>query len=498
MLHRRKVRGDLGYWCETYLAPLNQAPARHHRLLIEKLEAISAGTIDRLMITMPPGSAKSTYASVLFPAWWLARHPRSTLICASHTSHLAETFGRRVRDLVIDNKVLLGYGIKSDNKAVGSWSTDDGSTYFAVGVGGAVAGRRADCAILDDLIKNQEDADSVRSRDRAWDWYQADLLTRLKPGGRVILIMTRWHNDDLAGRLLQAQKAGGDKWAVVNLPAIAGLDDALGREPGEALWPDWEGVEALSRKRKSMTDRTWSALYQQQPTTTEGSILRRDYWRPWTDEAPKRPAAIVISLDTAYSEKSSADPTGCSVWYLVDTDYFPSRTRPGEPIETPDMRSKCLLRFAWRERLPFPELITHVLDTVKHFGIPGVPLRLLIETKASGISVVQEMRRLMPDLVIEGVNPVGDKTSRAHSVTAMMEAGRVYALARVEDDGPAYRPWADMVIDECAAFPVGQHDDLVDTVTQALRYFRDSGVEFFPEDAPEPAKSGSTRHKMQF
>jgi predicted phage terminase large subunit-like protein len=833
--------------------------------LIEKLEQISAGTIDRLMITMPPGSAKSTYASVLFPAWWLAQHPRSTLISASHTAELAETFGRRVRDLIIDNQTLFGYGIRSDNKAVGSWSTNDGSTYFAVGIGGAVAGRRADClvsdtslftksgtiridtvsvgeyilsydtatnrpcyrrvlavlrrranvtyrihtskgrvveatgahpfyaggkwikaasvcvgdmllcpvrtvcgkegkpsrpgtsgvlfagllqgsgadgnetlrelregcnaaskpiraqecaesvlqcglfdhrqeysvgqsasrlsdlrgvvagnaaesahllgymqtsnacdwfcktdqafatgtdlscllagfqaakaqeepnilrsrlcresfksegkwaeqplleawnnaeasvdermdcrsasdlvpgcddvryvsdrrirsarspyqhdangpsarelgsslpvlpqvatccgevetesdtvslvecirsgsdvydvqiegtecffangilchncAILDDPIRNQEDADSARSRNRTWEWYQADLLTRLKPGGRVVLIQTRWHNDDLAGRLLQAQREGGDKWDVVNLPALAGANDPLGRQVGEALWPDWESAEALARKRKNISSRTWSALYQQQPQTEEGSILRRDYWRHWTEAAPKNPATIVISLDTAYSEKDSADPTACSIWHLIDTDYFPTRTRPGEPVPTPDMRMKCLLRFAWAERLPFPELITHILETVEAFKLPNVPLRMLVENKASGLSVVQEMRRLMPDLVIDSVNPVGDKVARAHSVTAMMESGRIYAMARVGDDGPEFRPWAEDVINECAAFPVGAHDDRVDTVTQALRYFRDSGVEFFFEDGPEIPKAGTLPHKMQF
>jgi predicted phage terminase large subunit-like protein len=494
------VRADFGYWCEVFLAPLGQYPARHHRLLIEKLTAVSEGKIDRLMFLLPPGSAKSTYASVLFAAWWFCQHKRSTVIAASHTGDLAEHFSRQVRNLVEEHGVNLGWQLRADNKAVGSWSNSDGSQYFAVGIGGAVAGRRADLVIIDDPVRSQEAADSPRDREKVWSWYQSDLLTRLKPGGRIVVIQTRWHADDLGGRLLQAQKEmpGADKWEVISLPAIAGSGDALGRAPGEALWPEWEGVEALNRKRKNMSERTWSALFQQSPTTAEGAIIRRNMWRHWTDAAPRKPACIVIALDTAYTDKTQNDATGCAVFHLVDTDYFPERTRPGEPVPTPDMRSKCLLRFAWRERLAFPELITHILETVEAFKLPGVPMRLLIEAKASGLSVIQEMRRLMPYLIIDEVVPKGDKVARAHSVTAMFEQGRVYAMARTETDGPAFRPWADMVIDECGAFPVGQHDDLVDATVMALRYFRDSGVEFFFEDGPEIPKAGTLPHKMQF
>lgn len=661
VLHRRKARADLRYWCETALAPLNQSPARHHRLLIEKLEAVSRGEIDRLMVLMPPGSAKSTYASVLFPAWWFAAHPRSTVIAASHTGDLAEHFGRQVRNLVDEHSAMLGYGLRADNKAVGSWSTTDGSQYFAVGVGGAVSGRRADCIsgdtkvmtpqgevridsiditaspcyvlsyderakrpgyrrvlafsrrpsserwriqsasgcvveasgnhrfyvdgewrpasaisvgdvllrslpvassaagkgsdevdrpadvlrsggtqedtqpdavalverlcgdcdlydiqvegtqcffangvlvhnciMVDDPVRSQEAADSERDRDKVWSWYQSDLMTRLKPGGRIVLIMTRWHSDDLGGRLLNAMKNGGDQWEVINLPALAGLDDPLDRKPGEALWPEWESAEALNRKRKNISARTWAALYQQTPTTEEGAILRRDMWQPWLDAAPRAPAMIVISLDTAYTEKTQNDPTGCTVWYLVEADYLSPDRKPGQVVMPPDARTKALLRFAWRERLPFPDLIEHIQDTVQHFGISGVPIRLLVEKKASGISVIQEMRRRMPDLIIHGYAPQGDKVSRVHAVTALFEGGRVYAMARQEADGPAFRPFADMVIDECAAFPVGQHDDLVDTCSAALKHFRDMGVEFFAEDEPPPARHGAGFGKAQF
>ncbi|MEO8716543.1 MAG: terminase family protein, partial [Acetobacteraceae bacterium] len=225
---------DLNAWARYALAPSGQRPARHHLLLLGMLDQVSLGEIDRLMVLMPPGSAKSTYASVLFPAWWFVRHPRSSVIAASHTADLATHFGRQVRALVTEHSGVLGYRLDAGNRAAARWQTSACGEYFATGVRGPLAGRRADLAIIDDPIKSFGDAESAVQRERLWDWYRSDLTTRLKPRARVVLIMTRWHEEDLAGRLLAGD---GAEWRTIRLPALAEANDPLSRLEGEPLWP---------------------------------------------------------------------------------------------------------------------------------------------------------------------------------------------------------------------------------------------------------------------
>ena len=272
---RRLIRSDLTAWCVEALAPLSQIPARHHRLLIRELEAVSRGEVDRLMILMPPGSAKSTYASILFPVWWLAQHPAATLIAASHTAELAERFGRRVRNLIAEHAGVLGFDLSPDNKAAGRWETTKGGEYFAAGVGGAITGRRADLAIIDDPVKSKEAAESEVTRQSTWDWYRNDLYTRLKPGAAVVVIMTRWHEEDLGGHLIEEMSTGGDRWRVLKLPALAtDADDPLGRAANEPLWPEWENGEAIARKRATLGERDFGALFQQDPRPDRNIVLR--------------------------------------------------------------------------------------------------------------------------------------------------------------------------------------------------------------------------------
>ena len=225
------------------------------------------------MILMPPGSAKSTYASVVFPAWWFTQHPKTSIISASHSLSLAEHFSRRVRTLIQVKQPILGFDVSLDQRAKGSWTTSNGGEYLAVGVHGAIAGRRADLIIIDDPIKSQADAESVRQRDHIWQWYRSDITTRLKPGGRVVLIMTRWHPDDLGGQLLEH---AGPEWRVVRLPAIAEADDPLGRVVGTPLWPEWEDSAALLRKREMIGERAWAALFQQMPLPSGGRLFSID------------------------------------------------------------------------------------------------------------------------------------------------------------------------------------------------------------------------------
>jgi hypothetical protein len=240
---------------------MEQTPARHHKLLLSWLEAVSKGTVDRLMILMPPGHGKSVYASVLFPAWWFSQHPQSAVIATSHTAELAERFGRRVRNLIMEHSGSLGYSVRSDSAAAGRWELDTGAEYYAAGVGGTITGRRADLAIIDDPVGSRQDAESELQRERVYDWFRADLYTRMKPGGRIILIQTRWHSDDLGGRLLAEMETGKDKWHVLKLPALAtDDDDAMGRAIGEPLWAEWEDAEKLDRKRQAIGERDWSAL----------------------------------------------------------------------------------------------------------------------------------------------------------------------------------------------------------------------------------------------
>jgi hypothetical protein len=245
LLYRRQVRRDFRLWCQHIIGPLGQSLAKHHELLIDELTAVAEGSVERLMILMPPNSAKSTYASVLFPCWFLCQHPQSSIIAASHTLDLAEKFGRRVRDLIANDTLTLNYGLRADNQAAGRWATSESGEFFAIGVGGAVTGRRGDLIIIDDPVASREQAESKLVRDRTWDWFTGDLYTRLNPGGRIVLIQTRWHVDDLAGRLLEDMAAGGEPWKIIKLPAIAGDDvedggyaDPLGRKPGDPLWPE--------------------------------------------------------------------------------------------------------------------------------------------------------------------------------------------------------------------------------------------------------------------
>jgi hypothetical protein len=292
-------------------------PAKHHKLLISKLEAVARGRIDRLMVLMPPGSAKSKYSSELFPAYYFCRKPDAAVIAVSHTAELAERFGRKVRNLIASNADTLNYGIAPDNKAAGRWETTDGGEYFAAGVGGSVTGRRADLAIIDDPVASRADAESETVRESTWAWYTNDLYTRLKPGAAIILIMTRWHLDDLGGRLLLEMANGGDQWNVLCLPALANSPhDALGRKAGEPLWPEWEDAEALERKRNAIGARDFGALFQQDPKPAGASYFNESdllvLGKPV--EYPKTCDRVFAVIDSAVKDGKDHDGTAVTYW----------------------------------------------------------------------------------------------------------------------------------------------------------------------------------------
>jgi len=397
---------------------------------------------------------------VLYPSWYLGRNPSKQIIAASHTAELAESFGRRVRNLCKSpeyGRLFPGATLSDDSQAAGRWDTAAGGGYFAAGVGGSVTGRRADIVILDDVVRSREDADSERVRQKTWDWYVADLKTRLKPHGAIVLIMTRWHVDDLAGRLLEDQRHGGEQWEIVSLPMIAGDNDPLGRAKGEQLWPEWFTPDMIQQARRD--SRNWAALYQQSPTVDGGNILKRDWWRIWPEGKPlPKCEHVFLSWDTAYSDKGYRDNsysamTAWGVWY-----------------DEQEARHALLLLRAWHGQIDYPDLRRKARDLDKELQ----PDCHLIEKKASGQSLIQDLRRI-PSVRVRTYNPDKDKITRAYSVQAMLEAGQVWAPDR---------RWAEQLIESVAQFPSGAppSSDYTDTVTQALLYLRNSWWVEHPDD----------------
>ena len=290
----------------------NYTPSWLHREIARQLERVEKGEVKRLMLFVPPRHGKSELGSINFPAWYLGKHPEKEVITSSYSADLAQDFGYKTRNLVDtqEYKELFQTKLREDSKSKAKWMTQEGGSYTAVGVGGAITGRGADVLIIDDPIKNREEAESKVVRDKIWSWYTSTAYTRLEKGGAVILILTRWHKDDLAGRLLEAQKEGGDKWEVVKFPAIA-TEDEMMRKQGESLWQDKYNIEALEQIKKTIGIYDWQALYQQEPVSSETQEFKQDYWHYRTmDEVLALQTRRTLSIDTAISQKASADFTG--------------------------------------------------------------------------------------------------------------------------------------------------------------------------------------------
>lgn len=423
-------------WCRHVLRPLEQRPEKHHRRLLKELQTLATTRWqDRLVVLMPPGNAKSTYASLLFPAWWFTRHPRSSVIAASHTGELATHFGRSLRNMIAEHEPVLGYGLARDNHAAHRFRTTTGGEYFAVGVDGAVTGRRADLVLVDDPIKSHAEADSAQARERLWDWYRSELVTRLKPGGRIVLVMTRWHEDDLGGRLL----ASGDAWRQLRFPALAEEGDALKRAPGEALWPQWEDRAALERKRETVGSRVWQALYQQAPTSPQGLLF----------------AAQRIGV-------ADAVPAGLRAvraWDLAATAAVDGRdpdwTVGVKLARHPDGRLFVL--DVLRLRAGPHEVAQAILSTAQQDG-PEVPIGLPQDPGQAGKVQVAWLTAMLAGYRVTASAETGAKPTRATPVAAQVEAGNL-ALLRAG--------WNQAFIEELREFPQGRKDDQVDALARA-------------------------------
>ncbi len=425
----------LAAWAEHVLKPLDQRPAAHHRMLLDRLGLVAEGAIDRLMVLMPPGSAKSTYASLVFPAWWMARQPATSVIAASHTAELADHFGRRLRNLVAEERDALGYGLAGDSRAAHRFRTTLGGEYFATGIHGPVTGRRADLVVIDDPIKSHAEGESSLAREHLWNWYRSELITRLKPGGRIVLVMTRWHEDDLAGRLLEA----GDAWNVLRLPALAEPNDPLGRPPGAALWPGWENETALARKRESVGSRTWQALYQQTPTSGEGTLF--PVARIGIADSLPEGARMVRAWDLAATEAGEGrDPdwtvglklAHCPDGRLVVVDVVRLRGGPHEVTQ-------CLMATASRDGHAVP------------VGLPQDPGQ-------AGKQQVAFLTGKLAGHTVLASPETGAKLVRAMPVAAQVEAGRLSLLRGA---------WNQALMDELRDFPHGRKDDQVDALSRA-------------------------------
>jgi predicted phage terminase large subunit-like protein len=404
-----------------------------------ELEAVSRGDTDRLMVQMPPGSAKSTYASILYPAWWFTQHPKHSIIAASHTAGLATYFGRRARSIIGEEAHWLGYDIAVRDRASSHWSTSSGGEYYSVGIRGAIIGRRADLAIIDDPVKSQAEADSAVHRDRIWDWFRSDLIPRLKPKARIVLMMTRWHQDDLCGRLLAQDP---NEWRCVRLPALAEEGDQLDRSPGEPLWPEWEDIQALLRRRASVGERGWLAQFQQSPRPDSGTLFKVSCLEFIDAVPPGPPVPVVRAWDLAATTATGRNDPDWTVGVKL------MRHASGRYTVLDVVR----LRGTSREMEDSIAVAARVDGRTVTIGLPMDPGQ-------AGKSQVAYLTRQLAGHHVISSRETGAKTTRAAPVASQIEAGNV-TLVRAN--------WNHAFVEELRDFPFGRKDDQVDALSHAF------------------------------
>ena len=424
---------------------------RHHKVMADAFERVANGELKRLIINMPPRHTKSEFASFLFPAWFLGRYPEKKIIQTAHTAELAVGFGRKVRNLISQEdfqSVFPGIELSSDSKAAGRWNTNKRGDYFAIGVGGAVTGKGADVLIIDDPHSEQEAALGAYNPEvyeKVYEWYTSGPRQRLQPGGAIIIVMTRWSTRDLTGKIIKSvtQKEGVDDWEVIELPAIM--------PSGDPLWPEFWPLDQLESLRAELPVAKWSAQYQQDPTSEEGALIKREWWREWEKDSPPPCEAIIQSWDTAFLKTQRADYSACTTWGVF---YWPDDDGKSQP--------NLILLDAYKEKLEFPDLKRAAYDKYWEYE----PDQMIVEAKAAGSPLIFELRAMGIPVTEFTPSRGQDKIARVNAVSDLFASGVIWC--------PATR-WADEVIEECAAFPTGDHDDLVDSTTQALLRFRQGG-----------------------
>ena len=430
----------------------NFIEGRHHKIISDAFERVANGQLKRLIVTLPPRHTKSMFCSVYFPAWFLGRFPGKKVIQASSTAELAVGFGRQVKNLITDSqyqKIFPGMGLQADSKASGRWNTNQAGDYFAIGVGGTVTGRGGDIILIDDPVGEQEAAiaeSNPEIYDKVFDWYTSGPRQRLQPGGAIVILMTRWSKRDLVGRVMEAQIAGGtDQWEIIEFPAIM--------PSGEPLWPEFWSKEELLATKAEIPLAKWNAQYQQNPTSSESALIRREWWQEWHGAKPPPCEVIMSSFDTAFGKSDRSNYSACTTWGVFKHDDPDS----GEKI------SCLILLDAWREKLSFPELKS---EARRHYD-EWKPDIMIIEEKAAGGPLIYELRAM--GIPVQSFLPSrgNDKISRVNAIADIFASKRVFYSPDMK--------FSEEVIDEVSEFPAGRYDDYVDTVSQALLRFRQGG-----------------------
>lgn len=438
----------------------------HHKIMADTFNRIADGSLKRVIINMAPRHTKSEFASYLLPAWFLGRFPKKKVIQASNTAELAQGFGRKVRNLIQTDpgyrEVFNGVKLAADSTAAGRWNTSAGGSYFALGVGAAIAGKGADLFIIDDPHSEAEalaaDAGDPEVYDKVYEWYTTGPRQRLQPGGAICIVMTRWSQRDLTAQILKAAEARGelDTWEVIEFPAILPTT-------GKPIWPEFWSLKELEAVRRELPIHKWAAQYQQQPTSGAAALVKREWWRLWERDAPPKCEFLIQSWDTAFSTSNRADYSACTTWGVFNHPGANGRNY-----------TQLILLDSFKDRLEFPNLKVKAAELYAKYR-PDV---CVIEASAAGTPLVFELRAMgIPVSEYVTARRANDKILRVNSVTDLFASGQVWYMPT---------PYNMMVIDEFANFPVDEHDDLVDSSTQALIRYRTGGIIRLESDEDDP------------
>ena len=456
----QKTRDDLIEFCKR-MQP-DYKVGRHHRILADQLMALENGVKDRVCVNIPPRHGKSQLVSIFYPAWFLGRNPNKKVMMVSHTTDLAVDFGRKVRNLIASdayNEIFPEVALAVDSKSAGRWNTNFGGEYFACGIGSALAGRGADLLLVDDPHSEQDVINGNFSVfEKAYEWFTFGARTRLMPGGRVAIVQTRWHMDDLTGRVTKdmVKNELADQYEIVEFPALLDADDADGKPIMKPLWPEFFDLTALERTKASMPAFQWNSQYQQKPTAEEASIVKREWWGRWPHDQPPHVEYVIMSLDAAAEKHNRADYTALTTW--------------GVFFNEDENAHHLILLDSIKKRLEFPELKQLSMDEYTKWE----PDAFIVEKKSAGTAIYQEMRRM--GLPVQEYTPhrgTGDKLARLNSVADIIASGMAWV--------PSTR-WADELVEEIAGFPFMSNDDLVDSTVMALLRFRQGGFIRLPTD----------------
>jgi predicted phage terminase large subunit-like protein len=435
---------------------------RHHEKMAAAFQRVAEGKVKRLIINMPPRHTKSEFASYLLPSWFLGMFPDKKIIQTSHTAELAVGFGRKVRNLVDSDAykdIFPTVALQADSKAAGRWATNFAGEYFAIGVGGAVTGKGADLLIIDDPHSEQEAALSEVNPeiyDKTYEWYTSGPRQRLQPGGAIVIVMTRWSKKDLTGQVIKAAaQRSGEEWEVIEFPAIL--------PSGNPLWPQFWSLKELEALKTELPNSKWQAQYMQQPTSDVSAIIKREWWKIWDEESPPYCEFLIQSWDTAFLKTERADYSACTTWGV----FY-------KPDDTGREQANIILLNAFKKRMEFPELKQRAFQEFKEWN----PDTLVVEAKAAGSPLIFELRAM--GIPVQEFSPSkgNDKIARLNSVADIFASGRVWV---------PNTNWAEELVEEVASFPSGEHDDLVDSMSQALmRYRRGGFIRLGSDEEDEP------------